>query len=256
VNYFPYGYAAPKNNQAFAAALEVASAPWAPEHRLVRIGLKARDIATAQRGPANLVFVLDVSASMGEANKLSLVRESIQSLIGKLRPDDKIAIVTYAANSAVVLPSTPIARANEILAALARLKTGGTTGGASGLPLAYGIAIANFTKTGLNQVLLCTDGVLNLGATSERQLLQLIEEKTRTGIALTVLGLGEAAGHSTPLERLAQKAGATYGTIDSRREAEKFLVDQVSSSLANIARDVKVQVEFNPAKVLAYRLIG
>lgn len=256
VNYFPYAYAAPKNDQPFAAALEVAAAPWAPGHRLVRIALQAREIATAQRGPANLVFLLDVSASMGEPNKLPLVRESLLLLLSKLRSDDRVAIITYAETPVVVLPSTPVAHTEEIIGALNALKAAGMTDAAGGLQLAYRVALQHFTRSGMNRVLLCTDGGFNTGTTSERELLQLIDEKTRSGIALTMLGFGRANEHSTPLERLAHRASATYGYIDSRREAEKQLVEQVSSALATIARDVKVQVEFNAAKVLAYRLIG
>lgn len=255
INYFPYDYAAPKNDQPFAASIEVASAPWAPGHRLVRVGLKAGEISKAQRAPANLVFLIDVSASMSANNKLPLVRDTLRKLIDKLRPDDRVAIVTYASTPVVALPSTSVARASEILAALNALKPGGAADGASGLALAYRQAIANFSN-GVNHVLLCTDEGFNTGITSERELLALIDEKTKTGIALTLLGFGPANAQSPPLERLARRSGALYGYIDSPREAEKRIVEQIGNSLALIARDVRMEVEFNPLKVLAYRLIG
>lgn len=255
VNYFAYDYPAPKNEQPFAASIEVASAPWAPGHRLVRVGLKAGEISKAQRPPANLVFLIDVSASMSATNKLPLVRETLRKLVDKLRPDDRVAIVTYATNPVVALRSTPVSQASEILAALNALKPAGAAEGASGLALAYRQAIANYS-TGANHVLLCTDEGFNTGITSERELLALIDEKTKTGIALTLLGFGPANAPSAPLERLARKSGALYGYIDSAREAEKRIVEQIGNSLALIARDVRMEVEFNPSKVLAYRLIG
>lgn len=253
INSFPYGYAAPKNAQAFAASLEIAAAPWAPEHRLLRVGLRARDEASLRRAPANLVFLLDVSAAMAEPGKLPLVRETLRKLVARLRPDDRVAIVTFAAEAVIALPSTPVARAAEIQGALQALTAGGPAEGRGALQLAYRVAVANFVRQGANRVFLCTDGAFDAG---EREVLRLIDEKTRSGIALSVVGFGSAHEVRTPLERLALEAGAAYGYVDSRREAEKLLVEEVSRSLAVVARDVKVEVEFNPAKVLAYRLIG
>jgi secreted protein with Ig-like and vWFA domain len=256
VNYFPYDYAAPKDDQPFAASLEVASAPWAPTHRLVRIGLKARDVATKARPAANLVFLLDVSGSMSAPNRLPLVKESMRLLVGKLRADDHVAIVTYAGSSGLALPSTPVAKSGEILDALDALSPGGSTNGAMGIQLAYDIAKANFVTGGLNRVILCTDGDFNVGISSEGELTRLIGEKAKSGVFLTVLGFGMGNLKDATLEKLADKGNGNYGYIDSRREAEKLLVEQVNGTLMTVAKDVKIQVDFNPAKVASYRLIG
>ncbi len=258
VNYFPYHYAAPKADSQvpFAASMEVAEAPWAPEHRLVRIGLKGREVSQAARPAANLVFLLDVSGSMNQPNKLPLVKESLRLLTGKLRADDRVAIVTYAGNSGLALPSTPVRRAAEILGAIDELTPGGSTNGAMGIQLAYDIAKANFVADGINRVILCTDGDFNVGVTSEGDLTRLIEEKAQSKVFLTVLGFGMGNYKDATLEKLADKGNGNYGYIDSRREAEKLLVEQVNGTLVTIAKDVKLQVEFNPAQVAAYRLIG
>lgn len=259
LNYFPYSYAAPAgkgDTTPFAASLEVADAPWAPQHRLVRIGLKAREVPTAERAAANLVFLIDVSGSMNMPNKLPLVKESMRLLLTKLRPDDRVAIVTYAGQSGLALPSTPVAQSREIFDALEALTPGGSTNGAMGIQLAYDIAKANFVKAGINRVILCTDGDFNVGVTSEGDLVRLIEDKARSGVFLTVLGFGMGNYKDATLEKLADKGNGNYGYIDTRREAQKLLVEQVSSTLVTVAKDVKVQVEFNPAKVSRYRLIG
>ncbi|HEY0947610.1 MAG TPA: VWA domain-containing protein [Opitutaceae bacterium] len=267
VNYFPYGYEPPTTNTSgaaaepadsapFAAHLEVASAPWAPEHRLVRIGLKGRELATAARPAANLVFLLDVSGSMSASNKLPLVKESMRLLLGKLRPDDRVAIVTYAGASGLALPSTPVKQKADILASLDLLRPGGSTNGAMGIQLAYDVAKANFVGGGLNRVILCTDGDFNVGVTSQGELVRLIEDKAKSGVFLTVLGFGMGNYKDATLEQLADKGNGAYGYIDTEREARKLLVEQVEGTLATIAQDVKVQVEFNPARVAAYRLIG
>ncbi len=262
INYFPYRYAPPKTTGAkdaapFAAKLEVASAPWAPEHRLVRIGLKGREFTTATRPPANLVFLLDVSGSMNPANKLPLVKESLRLLVERLRPDDRVAIVTYAGNSGLALPSTPASRKREILAVLDNLDASGSTNGAMGIHLAYDIAKANFVGDGgINRVILCTDGDFNVGVTDRGELVRLIEEKARSRVFLSVFGFGMGNLKDNTLESLADKGNGAYGYIDTRREAEKVFVEQVEGTLATIAKDVKVQVEFNPARVTAYRLIG
>lgn len=256
LNYFPYRYAAPKGGDPFAVSLEVAEAPWAPQHRLVRIGLKAREVTTAQRPAANLVFLLDVSGSMDQPNKLPLVKQSMRLLVGRLRPDDRVAIVTYAGSSGLALPSTPVAQSREILNALDSLTPGGSTNGAMGIQLAYDIAKANFAAGGINRVILCTDGDFNVGPASEGELVRMIEEKAGSGVFLTVLGFGMGDYKDATLEKLAGRGNGNYGYIDTRREAEKLLVEQVSSTLVTVAKDVKVQVEFNPAKVHSYRLIG
>jgi len=202
------------------------------------------------------VFLLDVSGSMDEPNKLPLVKESMRLLVGKLRPDDRVAIVVYAGASGLALPSTPVARSAEILAALDSLAPGGSTNGAMGIQLAYDIAKANLVAGGINRVILCTDGDFNVGVTNEGGLTRLIEEKTKSGVFLTVLGFGMGNYKDATLEQLADKGNGNYGYIDSRREAEKLLVEQVSGTLVTIAKDVKLQVEFNPAQVASYRLIG
>ena len=256
VNYFPYRYAPPADNTPFAASLEVAAAPWEPAHRLVRIGLKGREVSRTARPAANLVFLLDVSGSMNEPNKLPLVKESLRLLVGQLRPDDRVGIVVYAGATGLALPSTPVARSSEILAALDELRPGGATNGAMGIQLAYDIAKANFVPDGVNRVILCTDGDFNVGVTTQGDLLRLIEEKAKSKVFLTVLGFGMGNLKDSTLELLADKGNGNYGYIDSRREAEKLLGEQVGGTLVTIAKDVKVQVEFNPAQVKAYRLIG
>jgi Ca-activated chloride channel family protein len=257
VNYFPYRYAAPHDDQPFAAALEVAEAPWAPKHRLVRIGIKAREVPEAQRPPANLVFLLDVSASMNEASKLPLVQESLRLLVGKLKPDDRVAIVTYGGNSGLALPSTPASQPRDILNALDALTPARSPlGGATGIQLAYDVARASFVRDGINRVILCTDGDFDLGTNSEADLVRLIEEKAGADVYLSVLGFGMGHYKDATLEKLASRGQGAYGYIDTKREAEKMLVEQVSGALVTVAKDVKVEVVFNPAAVSSYRLIG
>ncbi|MBC7368292.1 MAG: VWA domain-containing protein [Undibacterium sp.] len=255
VNYFPYRYAAPKG-EAFAASLEVAEAPWAVGHRLVRIGLKAREVTASERGAANLVFLVDVSASMDRPERLPLVKESLRLLVNRLRPDDRVAIVTYAGASGLALASTPVAQAREIVAALEAMTPGGATNGGMGIRLAYDIAKANFVTGGVNRVILCTDGDFNVGVTGEGELVRLVQEKAKSGVFLTVLGFGMGNFKDSMLEAIADKGNGSYGYIDSRREAEKLLGAQVNGTLTTVAKDVKLQVEFNPARVASYRLIG
>ena len=256
VNYFPYRYAPPTGNVPFAAHLEVASAPWAPDHRLVRIGLKGREVSDAQRPAANLVFLLDVSGSMDEPNKLPLVKQSLRLLVNKLRADDRVAIAVYAGASGLALPSTPANKKAEILEAIERLQASGSTNGAMGIQLAYDIAKANFVTGGVNRVILATDGDFNVGVTNEGELTRLIEEKAKSGVFLTVLGFGMGNIKDSTLEQLADKGNGNYAYIDTLAEAKKTLVEQAGGTLVTIAKDVKIQVEFNPAQVQAYRLIG
>jgi Ca-activated chloride channel family protein len=258
VNYFTYNYAAPKpaDQDPFAASLEVAAAPWEPTHRLVRIGLKGRELASADRPAANLVFLVDVSGSMGEPNKLPLVQESLRTLVEQLKPEDHVAIVTYAGTSGLALPSTPLSHRQEILDAIDGLNAGGSTNGAMGIQLAYDVARANFIAGGVNRVILSTDGDFNIGVTDRGDLVRLIEEKAKSGVFLTALGFGMGNYKDATLEQLADKGHGAYAYIDSSREARKVLAEQVSGTLAVIAKEVKVQVEFNPALVQAYRLIG
>ena len=222
----------------------------------MRIGLKGREVATAARPAANLVFLIDVSGSMNEPNKLPLVKEAMRLLLGRLRPDDRVAIVVYAGASGLALPSTPAAKSREILAALDALNASGPTNGALGLQLAYDIAKANFIPGGVNRVILCTDGDFNVGITSEGELTRLIQEKAKSGVSLTALGFGMGNYKDATLKQLADQGNGSYGYIDTRREAEKLLVEQVNGMLMPVAKDVKLQVEFNPAQVASYRLIG
>jgi secreted protein with Ig-like and vWFA domain len=258
INYFPYRYAPPVGGAEtpFAANLAVASAPWAPAHRLVRIGVKGRELSAETRPAANLVFLVDVSGSMSAENKLPLVKSSLRLLLGRLRSDDRVAIVTYAGASGLALPSTPAERGGEILDALDRLESGGSTNGGMGIHLAYDIAKANFRPDGLNRVILCTDGDFNVGVTGREELLALVKEKATSRVFLTVLGFGMGNLKDGTLEMLADKGNGAYGYIDSAREARKVFVEQVEGTLATIAKDVKIQVEFNPARVASYRLIG
>lgn len=257
INAFEYDYTGPTDGDApFAAQLEVGSAPWAPEHRLVRIGLKGREFAVGERASANLVFLLDVSGSMNAPQKLPLVKEAMRMLVGKLRPDDRVAVVTYAGASGLALPSTSANERATIYAALDALQPEGSTNGAMGIELAYEIANANRVPGGINRVILCTDGDFNVGLTNEGDLGRLITEKAKSGVYLTALGFGMGNYQDATLEQLADRGNGNYGYIDSSREARRLLVEQVDGTLATIAKDVKIQVEFNPEQVAAYRLIG
>jgi Ca-activated chloride channel family protein len=257
VNYFPYRYAPPASGDVpFAASLEVAAAPWNPQHRLVRIGLKTREVSDAARPAANLVFLVDVSGSMAEPAKLPLVQESLHLLVGRLRADDHVAIVTYATQATLALPATPVAHGAEILAVVDGLTARGSTNGAMGLQLAYDVAKANVVAGGVNRVILCTDGDFNVGVTQRGDLVRLIEDKAKSGVFLTVLGFGTGNLKDATLEQLADKGNGIYGYVDSAAEAKRLLVEQVGATLVTVAKDVKVQVEFNPAVAGAYRLIG
>jgi Ca-activated chloride channel family protein len=259
VNYFSYQYAPPAEQDAdkpFAVHTEVTACPWNPEHRLVRIALKGREVKVDTRPPSNLVFLLDVSGSMDEPNKLPLVKRAMHLLVEKLGENDRVAIVVYAGASGLVLPSTTANNRETILAAIDNLTPGGSTNGASGIELAYQIAAANQIKAGVNRVILATDGDFNVGVTNDGDLTRLIEEKAKTGVFLTVLGFGMGNLKDSTLERLADKGNGNYGYIDTENEARKLLVEQLSGTLITIAKDVKLQIELNPARVAAYRLLG
>ncbi len=311
VNYFPYRYETPpKGDKPFAANVEVAGCPWNAEHRLVRVGIKGKEIPANERPASNLVFLIDVSGSMNEPNKLPLVKESLRKLVNKLDARDRVAIVVYAGNSGLVLPSTQVGgfgdnEANElwhkkyvpmfqapqgdrpvnyetisedkaramyveeatqlkqqiggkqqILAAIDRLEAGGSTNGGAGIELAYTTAASAFIKDGVNRVILATDGDWNVGVTDQGSLTRLIEDKAKGGTFLSVLGFGMGNLKDSTMERLADKGNGNYAYIDNEKEAQKVLVDQMSGTLVTIAKDVKIQVEFNPAKVGSYRLIG
>lgn len=256
LNYFPYDYPQPTGDDPFSVNVEVAPAPWNPEHKIARIGLKGREVAAQHRPACNLVFLLDVSGSMDEPNKLPLVKESMKMLVPKLNERDRVAIVVYAGASGMVLPSTEATKRNEILRAIDVLRPGGSTNGAAGIQLAYDIAKANFIKGGANRVILATDGDFNVGTTNQGALVRLVEEKAKSGVFLTVLGFGMGNLKDSMLEKLADKGNGTYGYIDTKKEAEKTFVEQIGGTLVTIAKDVKIQIEFNPARIGAFRLIG
>lgn len=256
VNYFRYTYPQPTNDQPFSVNVEVSKAPWAPQHELVRIALKGQEIPKGDRGPANLVFLIDVSGSMQPENKLPLLKRSLKALVENIAPDDRVAIVVYAGSSGLVLPSTAGKDKTRILEALDNLEAGGSTNGAQGITLAYQTARENFLKGGNNRVILCTDGDFNVGVTNQSDLTDLIERERASGVFLSVLGFGEGNLKDSTMEKLADKGNGNYAYIDSFNEGRKVLVEQMNSTLFTIAKDVKVQVEFNPARVAGYRLIG
>ena len=256
INYFAYDYAQPEGEQPFSINLEVAGCPWTPEHRLVRIGLKGREITSDKRGASNLVFLLDVSGSMEPPNRLPLVKQAMRLLVDRLTENDRVAIVVYAGGSGLVLPSTTGDRKEEILRALEELHAGGSTNGAAGIQLAYQIAAEHFIKGGVNRVILATDGDFNVGVTSQGELVRLAEEKAKGGVFLSVLGVGDDNLKDSTMQKLADKANGNYAYLDSPDEARKVLVQQMNGTLVTIAKDVKVQVEFNPARVASYRLLG
>jgi Ca-activated chloride channel family protein len=258
VNYFRYNDTEPVGNDPFSLNVELARCPWNAEHRLARIGLKGKTVSYDQRSASNLVFLIDVSGSMQDANKLPLLKSALENLVEALGEKDRIAIVVYAATEGLVLPSTTAYRKGEILSALEQLQAGGSTNGGAGIKLAYDVASdpRNFIKDGINRVILCTDGDLNVGITSNGDLIRLMEEKRKSKVFLTVLGFGEENLQDTKLKDLAKNGNGNYHYIDSITEARKVLIEEGGSTLVTIAQDVKIQVEFNPAKVGAFRQIG
>lgn len=256
VNYFDYEYEQPKGNDPVHISIEISNAPWNTSHKLVKIGLQAKKVSTASLPASNLVFLIDVSGSMNQANKLPLLVSSFKMLTDQLRKEDKVAIVVYAGNAGVVLPST---RGNEktiIKEALNKLNAGGSTAGGEGIELAYKLAVENFIKGGNNRIILATDGDFNVGASSDKAMEQLIEEKRKSGIFLTVLGYGMGNLKDSKMEKLADKGNGNYAYIDNISEARKVLVTEFGGTLYTVAKDVKLQVEFNPSRTQAYRLIG
>jgi Ca-activated chloride channel family protein len=256
INYFRYDYPQPSGENAFSVNLEMNRAPWNPEHELVRVGLKGREISAESRGPANLVFLVDVSGSMNSPDKLPLLQRSLSALVENLSDDDRVAIVTYAGSSGLVLDSTQGKAKREILDAIANLRSGGSTNGSGGIKQAYETARQNFLKGGNNRVILCTDGDFNVGVTDQGGLQKLIETERESGVFLSVLGFGTGNLKDSTMEALADKGNGNYTYIDSISEGRKVLVEQMGSTLFTIAKDVKIQVEFNPARVAGYRLIG
>jgi Ca-activated chloride channel homolog len=256
VNYFPYQDKAPTGDDPFAVTVEMAECPWQPNHRLVRLGLKAKPIDVEKRPVSNLVFLIDVSGSMNEPNKLPLVKESMKLLVNQLGENDRVAMVVYAGASGLVLDSTSAVRKDKIIAALENLSAGGSTNGAGGLQQAYDVATANFIKGGTNRVILCTDGDWNVGTTSTEGLVKMVEQKRETGVFLSVFGFGMGNLRDEMMVKLAGKGNGNYGYIDTIKESQKLFVEQLSGTLVTVAKDVKVQIEFNPAAIQAYRLLG
>ena len=256
VNYFDYEYQQPTGNKPFSITTEISSSPWNEQHRLGHIGLQGKDIAYDELPASNLVFLIDVSGSMAAPNKLPLLKSGFKLLIEKLRPEDQVAIVVYAGAAGEVLPSTSAKEKEKIMEAFDNLSAGGSTAGGAGIKLAYDIARKNFVKNGNNRVILATDGDFNVGASSDEAMEDLIEEKRDNGIFLTVLGFGMGNYKDSKLEILADKGNGNYAYIDNIMEAKKVLVNEFGGTLFTIAKDVKIQVEFNPSKVQAYRLVG
>ena len=256
VNYFRYDYPQPVRDEPFSVSVEASACPWHEGHRLVRIGLQGRDIDRQERPAGNLVFLVDVSGSMGDANKLPLVKQALTLLVEELTENDRVAIVTYAGNAGLAMPSTSGDQKQKIRAAIDALSSGGATHGSAGINLAYEQAAEQFIFGGVNRVILATDGDLNVGVTSDAALVDLIKAKAAGGTFLTVLGFGQGNLQDAKMEKLADNGNGVYAYIDGLREARKVLVEQLTGSTITIAKDVKIQVEFNPAQVASYRLLG
>lgn len=256
INYFSYNYPQPTDGHPARIVTETAVCPWNKGHRLLRIGVKAKEIPSETLPASNFVFLIDVSGSMYSTDKLPLVKSSMKLLVNNLRPQDRVAIVTYAGAAGEVLPSTSGADKQKIMDALEGLQAGGSTAGGAGIQLAYKIAGKNFVKDGNNRVILCTDGDFNVGVSTTEGLESLIEAKRKSGIFLTVLGYGMGNYKDNKLQTLAQKGNGNHAYIDNLQEANKVVVNEFGSTMHTIAKDVKIQVEFNPAFVNAYRLIG
>ncbi|MDQ6635701.1 MAG: von Willebrand factor type A domain-containing protein [Gemmatimonadota bacterium] len=255
VNYFPYGDPAPGDEEApIRITTEIAPAPWNGTHDLVRIGLRARDVDMRRAPPSNLVFLVDVSGSMMGPGRLPLVKQSLAMLVGQLREEDRVALVVYAGRAGLVLPST--SDKQRILAALEGLEAGGSTAGGAGIKLAYDVARENFIRHGNNRVILCTDGDFNVGQSNDGELVNLIEDRRKEGAYLTILGFGMGNYKDAKMEKLAGAGNGNYGYIDDLLEARKMLVKEMGGTLLTVAKDVKLQVEFDPTRVQAYRLLG
>ena len=256
INYFRFEYPEPRNGAPVSVTTEVGTAPWNPEHRLALIGLRSSPIRQEKTPPRNLTFLLDVSGSMMPVNRLPLIKTAMRMLVDTLRPEDKVAIVVYAGASGLALSPTSGEDKERIHAALERLSSGGSTNGAAGIQLAYSIASENFARGGINRVILATDGDFNVGVTNQSDLTRLIEEKRERGIFLSVLGVGDNNLKDSTMEMLADKGNGNYSYLDSIQEARRVLIAEAGATLVTVAKDVKVQIEFNPSQVAAYRLVG
>jgi Ca-activated chloride channel family protein len=257
INYFRYGHPAPTSPDVpFRVTTELAPAPWNGKRQLLMIGIKGFDVPKATLPPANLVLLLDTSGSMNTPDKLPLLKQSMRQLVNQLRPQDRVSIVVYAGSAGLVLPPTPGDRSGEILAALERLEAGGSTNGGDGIRLAYAMARQGYVEGGVNRVILATDGDFNVGTVDQGALETLVADQRKSGIALTTLGFGRGNYNDALAEQLADIGDGNHAYIDSLAEARKVLVQEMGSTLLTIARDVKIQVEFNPALVAEYRLVG
>ena len=256
INYFPYEWGDVAGEHPFAVTTEVTQAPWKREHRLVRIGLHAPSVDIRHLPPGNLVFLLDVSGSMNSPDKLPLLKKAFALLVDQLRPQDRVAIVVYAGAAGLVLPSTPGNQHEEILAALEQLEAGGSTAGGEGLKLAYETAREHYIDGGNNRVILATDGDFNVGASSDAEMVRLIEKERGSGVFLTVLGFGTGNLKDSKMEQIADHGNGNFHYVDGLLEARKVLVEEMGGTLLTLAKDVKLQIEFNPARVAGYRLIG
>lgn len=256
INYFSYQYPQPTGDDPFSINTEYAVCPWNTHHQLVSIGLQGKKIPTENLPPANLVFLIDVSGSMMSPDKLPMVQTSMKLLVDQLRPQDRVAMVVYAGNAGLVLPSTRGSEKVTIKNAIDKLEAGGSTAGGAGIELAYKVATDNFIKKGNNRVILCTDGDFNVGLSSDDALENLIEEKRESGVFLTVLGYGTGNYQDAKMQKLADKGNGNHAYIDNLKEARKVLINQFGGTMFTIAKDVKLQIEFNPARVQGYRLIG
>ena len=256
INYFTYDYTDAKGKHPFSITTEISTCPWNDGHRLIHLGMQGKKLDIEELPMSNLVFLLDVSGSMNSANKLGLLKAALKLLVNNMRSEDRVAIVVYAGAAGLVLPSTSGSKRGDILAALDSLQAGGSTAGGAGIKLAYKVAQENFIKGGNNRIILATDGDFNIGASSDAEMVRLIEEKRKGGVFLTVLGFGMGNYKDSKMEKLADKGNGNYAYIDTILEAKKVLVSEMGGTLFTIAKDVKIQVEFNPAKVKGYRLIG
>jgi Ca-activated chloride channel family protein len=256
INYFEYDYPQPADEHPFSIATEYSDCPWQEGHKLLHIGLQGKKISTENLPPSNLVFLIDVSGSMDEPNKLPLLKSAFKLLVNNLRQKDRVAIVVYAGAAGLVLPSTKGVEKNTILNALDRLEAGGSTAGAEGVQLAYEVAKENFIREGNNRVILATDGDFNVGISNDNELEDMITEKRKSGIFLTCLGVGMGNYKDSKLETLADKGNGNYAYINDIQEANKVFVNEFGGTLFTIAKDVKIQIEFNPANVQSYRLVG
>lgn len=256
INYFDYNYPQPTNEHPFSINTEYGTCPWNTSHQLVLVGLQGKEFKQETTAPFNLTFLLDVSGSMDEPNKLPLVKESIKLLVDKMRNEDYMSIVVYAGSSGLVLKPTNGKNKEKIYEALDNLEAGGSTAGGEGILLAYKTSKENFDKNKINRVILATDGDFNVGASSDDELVRIIEKQRESGVYLTVLGFGTGNYKDSKMEKLADKGNGNYAYIDNLLEAKKSLVKEMGGTLQTIAKDVKIQVEFNPAKVKGYRLIG